>query len=374
MNKVVLFFLFMLILGACAPVNSPPIIEPTETRNIVIPTAPFTSTKTITVAPKPTLTITPTLTATSDYSNLGNPSIKTAYKYPSWLPINYFKFDSQDYNVYTKTIHGTDVIVAIHKDLDMVSETPPRNAFVDFVFNTFALHWEVFDGYPYEEYIVKVVSPTSNQTFITATAIGFVIETKPGNPIDWFTTCRIPCASNYKQFVTHEMFHAWNGEIITDIGSHVNYVRPEMWFVQGATQYYGYRGTPQELGLYDIRINDSWDRYTNWIGTKFDIPITDMSKYYETTREWEYYQNISDKGACLFYLIDKELIGQGKSLDDLMKYMYENHGLQGKRFTTNDIFVALNTITASDWTGFFNKYVFGIEPLPLNGIFEYLNH
>jgi predicted metalloprotease with PDZ domain len=61
-------------------------------------------------------------------------------------------------------------------------------------------------------------------------------------------------------------------------------------------------------------------------------------------------------------------------LDNLMKFMYENFGLKGIRFTSNDILVALNTITNSDWTDFFKKYVFGIEPLPLDGNFEYLNH
>ena len=76
----------------------------------------------------------------------------------------------------------------------------------------------------------------------------------------------------------------------------------------------------------------------------------------------------------MFYLLDRELISMGFSLDDLMRYMYENFGLKGKRYLTNDILVALNTVTDSNWSEFFDKYVYGTEPLPLDGKFIYLEH
>ena len=98
---------------------------------------------------------------------------------------------------------------------------------------------------------VIVLSPSSKQEFVSSTAIGFVVITNPeksniGN--SWYKN-----VEEYQQLITHEMFHAWNGETIMDIGNHVEYIRPEVWFVEGATHYYGYRGTPDDLYFYKKR-------------------------------------------------------------------------------------------------------------------------
>ena len=64
----------------------------------------------------------------------------------------------------------------------------------------------------------------------------------------------------------------------------------------------------------------------------------------------------------------------GMSLDDLMRYLYENFGLQNKRYQTSDILAVLNEISSHDWTAFFDKYVYGTDELPLSGDFKYLDH
>jgi len=277
-------------------------------------------------------------------------------------------------------MHGTEVIVAIHKDLNSVtrlsgSTVPPRDEFVRFVYDTFAVHWQVFQGYPYDRLHVKVLSPTSNIKWISATAVGFIIVTNSNlTNIPWFTTCAPPCSSNYKQFVTHEMFHAWNGNTIESEFSRISYIQPEYWFHEGATQYYGFRGTPDDLGLYERRFRTSWQRYQGWRGSKYDVPLIRTSEMEVTTGDSEYGQVMRDKGACMFYLLDSELMTAGKSMDDLMRFMYETYGLTSKRYTSKDVFLGLNAITGRDWTNFFDKYVYGTEPLPLDGKFEYLKH
>lgn len=342
---------------------------------VSLPSATTTGTQlpTKTITPLPTKTDTPTPipkpSATPDLTILGNPSQKVDYYYPDWLPYNHFSYDEGNYFVFSKQLHGTDVVVAIHKDNPQ--DISYHKEFADFVWSTFHIHWSVLQGYPHETYYVKVLSPSSNQDFITATAIGFVVPTNPRTSNigkSWYSE-----PMEYKQLVTHEMFHAWNGEIIMDHGNHINYVRPEVWFLEGATHYYGYRGTPNDLSFYQRRFNDSWQRYQGWKGTDYDTPVYNLSKLEESTQDHEYGQVIRDKGACLFYLMDSTLISMGYNLDDLLKFMYDNYGLEQKRYSTEDLLVALNTISGEDWTDFFDHYVYGNKPLPLDGNFIYLS-
>ena len=374
MKRIVLvIILFAMFLASCTPTEH---LMPTE-KPVSSATASITPNPTATNPPTavptiiPTATQKPTITPspTPDYSKPGNPLEKTIYSNPSWLPNNHFSYDNENYIVFSKVLHATEVIIAIHKDNKQPASY--HEEFAEFVWNTFHIHWQVFQGYPYETFYVKVLSPNSNQDFVSAIAIGFVVVTNPQMSnigVSWYST-----PWEYRQLVTHEMFHAWNGEFIMDIGNHINHVRPEYWFVEGATHYYGYRGTPDDLAFYQFRFKDSWQRYTDWIGTKYDIPVVEMSKAEVTTNEWQYGQNVREKGACLFYLLDKELMAMGMSLDDLMRYMYENYGLKEKRFSTIEILNALNTITERDWSEFFDKYVYGTEPLPLDGRFVYLD-
>jgi predicted metalloprotease with PDZ domain len=367
-RKVLITILTAIILVSCSSAEQlKPTEKPISTVTLTFAPNPIaTDSPTATPTPKPTLTPSPT----PDYLTLGNPSEKTSFRYPSWLPSNHFAYDNENYTVFSKVLHGTEVIIAVHKDNKQ--PTSYHEKFAEFVWDTFHLNWEVFQGYPYAQYYVKVLSPKSNQDFVSSTAVGFVVVTNPQKSnigSSWYSS-----PSEYRQLVTHEMFHAWNGEIIMDVGAHINHVRPEQWFFEGATHYYGYRGTPNDVAFYNYRFKDSWQRYTNWKGTKYDIPVFDMSKAEVTTNEWQYGQNAREKGACLFYLLDKDLMSMEMSLDDLMRYMYENYGLKGKRYSTTDVLSALNTLTNSDWSEFFGKYVYGTVPLPLDGKFVYLEH
>lgn len=367
-TNALIAILIIVALASCTPAEQ---IKSTE-----IPA----TTATLTFTPNPTSTSTPMATSTlkptaipsptPDYSTLGNPPEKKDFAYPGWLPRDYFAYDNENYIVFSKVLHGTEVIVAVHKDNNQ--PTPYHKKFAEFIWATFHLNWEVFQGYPYKTYYVKVLSPTSNQSWVSSTAIGFTVATNPQKSnigSSWYAN-----PDEYRQFVTHEMFHAWNGNIIMDVGNHINYVVPEFWFHEGATHYYGYRGTPNDILFYNRRFSTSWQRYQDWLGTDYDVPVIDLSRMDVTTGEWQYGQNVREKGACLFYLLDRELISMGFSLDDLMRYMYENFGLKGKRYSTNDILDALNIVTDNDWSEFFDKYVYGTEPLPLDGKFIYLEH
>jgi len=54
-----------------------------------------------------------------------------------------------------------------------------------------------------------------------------------------------------------------------------------------------------------------------------------------------------------------------KSLDNVMRFLYERYGLNGVWFNTQDILMAVSTVTNKDFTNFFANYVYGTKKLPL---------
>jgi predicted metalloprotease with PDZ domain len=73
-------------------------------------------------------------------------------------------------------------------------------------------------------------------------------------------------------------------------------------------------------------------------------------------------------------MIDQQLHEKGLTLDNLMRYMYEHFGMTRQRYKTEDVQTALQIISGHDWNDFFRKYIYGTEPLPLDGTFKYLEY
>ena len=72
------------------------------------------------------------------------------------------------------------------------------------------------------------------------------------------------------------------------------------------------------------------------------------------------------------YPLDQELRRYGSTLDDLMQYLYVNFGLASRPYTNQDLLVAATTVAGRDMADFFQRYVWGNDPLPLDEPFEFL--
>jgi len=53
-----------------------------------------------------------------------------------------------------------------------------------------------------------------------------------------------------------------------------------------------------------------------------------------------------------------------------MRYMYENFALTGKGVDSESYLEAVNQVTGSDFTDFFDKYFYGTEKFPIVSEFE----
>jgi hypothetical protein len=319
----------------------------------------------------------------------GNPAVKRTFQLPEWLPSDYLDYDEENYHVFSKMIHGTEVVVAIHKDFDNITEiagypTVSMEELCKYIFDTFHRYWLVFGGYPYDKTIWVVRSLSDPRVYYSATAIGTPVtaerfKTEKGQKWGAPHPYTKPF---YKEWFAHEMFHMWNGAIIGPATTmHGTGYLPESWFVEGATVYYSARAAVSTYSLkeYNEILLSRINTYMELVGTKYDLPFKELAANTpappepgKPSKPNKYTHMIYAKGCLVAYLLDKELLKYGKNLDDLMRYMYENYGLTKRRYTNQDILNAVNIITRANFTDFFNKYIYGNTTISIG--MDYIDH
>ncbi|MFC1714908.1 M1 family aminopeptidase [Candidatus Poribacteria bacterium] len=177
-------------------------------------------------------------------------------------------------------------------------------------------------------------------------------------------------------FMAHEAFHVWNGGTTTQKSEY------EVWFKEGFTQYYGYL-TPHRIGLYDKKrfsryLERDYGTYLRKYGTDDDMPLTRVKEgiarkegheQSSSARVWIMYY----KGALVASLMDNEIRKRTdgrKSLDDVMYYIFQE--FRERKYSSEDVLEALNTVTQQDFSQFFSDFVYGTAKLPPPNV-EYVN-
>jgi predicted metalloprotease with PDZ domain len=187
----------------------------------------------------------------------------------------------------------------------------------------------------------------------------------------------------------HEYFHLWNVKRIRpavlgpfDYDNEV--YTTQLWFFEGFTSFYDDLITRKlnyvsEQGYLDI-IKDNIQNLVNTPGDKIQ-PVAEASfdawiKYYRPTENSKnstvsYYT----KGALLAMVVNLELLNATngeKSLDDLMYYLYHEHFKKYNRgLTDQELLNAFNKVSASDFTQFFKKYIYGTQAIPFEKYLAY---
>jgi predicted metalloprotease with PDZ domain len=193
-----------------------------------------------------------------------------------------------------------------------------------------------------------------------------------------------------KLFVAaHEFFHAWNVKRLRprELGpfdySRIVYT-PSLWISEGLTSYYAglaleragflnpqqyldyigrlWTGLEEKPGRKERSIAEtSWD---TWFGG----PNTGQNNLANTN--YSYY----DGGQTLGCLLDMEIRNHTqnrKSLDDWMRLLYTRYALPRPGFEPADAVRAASEVAGVDMSGFFERYVFGKDPLPYERDFAY---
>jgi predicted metalloprotease with PDZ domain len=239
---------------------------------------------------------------------------------------------------------------------------------------------EMMRDVPYRDYtFIYMTHPTArgglehlNSTAIIYTRFGFRPE------------------SSYRDFLTlvaHEYFHLWNVKRIRpDALGPFDYTRENytrlLWVAEGVTSYYEAILTRRAGLMTDKQYLDAaakaFSDLQNTPG-RLEMSIEEASfdawiKYYRPDENTinsavSYY----DKGSVVALLLDLEIRKRSKgarTLDDVMRHLYDEFYKKNRNFTPEDFQRAAERAAGGTLEDFFRRYVRGREELDYNSALE----
>ncbi|BDD03676.1 M61 family metallopeptidase [Aureibacter tunicatorum] len=193
---------------------------------------------------------------------------------------------------------------------------------------------------------------------------------------------------NFMSLVCHEYFHLWNVKRLrpVELGpfnyNEENYTRL-LWVMEGITSYYdemllertGILSKQEYLNRLQGGINRLENKPGAHVQSLADASFDAWIKAYRPN-ENSYNTTVSyySKGSIVGAMLDIEIISATngkKSLDDVMKYLYDTYHLKLDRGITEEDFInAVNKVAGKNMTKFFDDYVYSTTPIDYNGIFS----
>lgn len=188
----------------------------------------------------------------------------------------------------------------------------------------------------------------------------------------------------FLSLVAHEFFHLWNVKRIRpDALGPFDYTKENytklLWVAEGITDYYD-RLTLRRAGLISDQdylrdtakaIQDLQKTPGRLVQSAEESSFDAWIKYYRqdensVNSQISYY----DKGTILGLLLDLEIRKRSnKSLDDVMRYLYNEFYKKDRNYTPEDFQKACELIAGASLEPFFSRYVRGREELDYNGAF-----
>lgn len=186
---------------------------------------------------------------------------------------------------------------------------------------------------------------------------------------------------------SHEFFHAYNVKRIRPAEmwpyryDQRNYT-PLLWFSEGVTDYYTTRGMLR-AGL------TNREEYLQAIAqTMIQVQEAEAAEYISleeaSVDTWlggaggqgqpftvDYYSRGSIIGLLLDLSIRHDTNG-ARTLDDLMRTLYQNYYKRNRGFTTPDLIAEINRLTERNYKSFFDRFIGGTEPLPFKEILAFV--
>ena len=182
-------------------------------------------------------------------------------------------------------------------------------------------------------------------------------KTEPGNPA-W---------DGIGTFIAHEFFHIWNGNAISFEKSPGTEFNTAGWFTEGFTVYYEYLISVRSGVISKEDFYQGIARmYQNYLDNSQRANCS-MSEAALRFSEGEDFFHLFYKGGALAALMTdikiRELTQNKRSLDDVMRLLYEQH-TTSKNQTEEDLLKAFNEVAGADLSNFFRTYVYGTKELP----------
>jgi predicted metalloprotease with PDZ domain len=169
---------------------------------------------------------------------------------------------------------------------------------------------------------------------------------------------------DWKTLLLHEIFHLWSAESIRYQDGR------EHWFNEGFTEYYAVK-TAVQLGLIsaDKAISIAAYPIGYYSASKGLGSISMRSAGANNQTKFDNYFLIYHGGWVVAMILDQHIRSKtngAKSLNDLMSFMYKNFPRNEKHYGLEDISLSLKEITGVDFSDFLNKYVDGVQTIPIS--------
>jgi predicted metalloprotease with PDZ domain len=248
----------------------------------------------------------------------------------------------------------------------------------DYVSRIIESQGKMFGGLPYDEYWVLYVTGKlrGGGALEHENSTNIMLAAMPANPM------------SVTGVTSHEHFHVWNVKRIKPAGlipydySKEQYIR-ELWVAEGFTSYYG------DLHIRRARISTVSDylrglesqiralqnnEAREWVSLSDSSTITWLSYGGIGEGFTNFSTNYYNKGELVGMLLDLEIRGATdgkKSLDDVMRTLFENYYKQRRGYTNEDIEKLASDVAGRSFKDFFNRYVNGTEELDYNASFKH---
>jgi Domain of unknown function (DUF4214) len=260
---------------------------------------------------------------------------------------DFLKYDHVNFDVFQRQMHNRLVTVAVHKNHELAYAD--RVVFSEFVFNTWAIFWKEYGGFPFPSYTFLI---GHNLPYGEISAYGQGNAT-PHTRTDW---------------TAHEMYHAWNGCAFRQENQRT-------WLMEGVTMYMGSMRQQKEYTFESI-MRSCYYEYDQFYTSGQDRPIGDMGYNQDGYLLNGDHHFVAIKGLLITYLLDKELSLTGRHIGEVMRLIYQRYGAEYKGSISNQQILSIfNEVSGVDFTDFFNRYIYGAEKLPLDGkTFEWICH
>jgi predicted metalloprotease with PDZ domain len=187
---------------------------------------------------------------------------------------------------------------------------------------------------------------------------------------------------NFLGLCSHEYFHTWNikrikPEAFLPYDLSTETYTKQLWAFEGITSYYDelalVRSGVISLNSYLELIGQTITRVLRGKG-RFNQSIAESSfeawtKFYKQDESApntivSYYAKGALLALCLDLTIRKESNGK-KSLDDVMRYLWNKYGKKSIGLAEGEIENIASEVTGVNLKEFFTKYLYGMEDLPL---------
>lgn len=200
------------------------------------------------------------------------------------------------------------------------------------------------------------------------------------------------------QTAAHEFFHLWNVKRLRPKGlGPFDYTRevytPSLWLAEGVTSYFGYwnllRAGIWRQDKFLNQLAHEVQHFENEPGkglmsaesSSFHAWFYDRAPQMQETNFANATISYYNEGTLLGMLLDLEVrsrTGGAKSLNDVMRYLYHQcyeappatyYG-PGRGYSEDDVLNALNVVSGSDFSKFFQDYIRGTQPLPYDDVLK----